>query len=167
MPYDAYSHCAAKNRFTGQIYFVGGVGKENNNGREFRTGTQIFDTATRKFSLLLDQMTNARTGTTCAVLENDKLLIVAGGVSDGWTGIDSVEILDLQTKTWGNAGVMPNTGGVWNAGGFFFLLGTELYQYESNSDQWLEMVDVPFDVSKMRPYFMPVDSGLANFCPFL
>ena len=166
MLYDAYSLCATRNKLTGQIYFVGGFGWENNNGNKFRTGTLVFDTVTRAFSILSGQLTVGRAGATCAVLENDELLIAAGGISDGWQGTSTVEILDLKTKTWSNAGVMPYTAGVWTAGEFLFLLGTELYQYELNSNQWLELVDVPFDFSKMRHHFVQVDASLGNFCPF-
>ena len=103
----------------------------------------------------------------CAVLEKEELLIAAGGLSDGWNWINSVEIMDLTTKVWSNAGTMPHAGAVWTAGKFFFLLGSELYQYESYSDRWLKLEDVPFDPNSLHYSFVQVDAGFDNFCTFL
>ena len=167
MIHDTYGHCVAKQKATGLMFIVGGYGWIDSNGNPFRTGTQVLDTETMTFSLVSSQMAFGRLDLACAVLEDDELLIAAGGTGEEWIGIDVVEILDLQTKTWSNAGVMPNKKQVWTAGEFFFLLGSQLYQYESNSDQWLEIVDPPLDVSKMQRHFVPVNAGIGNFCPFL
>ena len=104
----------------------------------------------------------------CTILEEDNLLIAAGGYTNGWERTKSVEILDLTSETWSGASAMPGTGKTWATGEFLFFWTTEkLYQYEQRSDEWLEIEQVPFDLGELHPRFLAIDASTINFCSYL
>ena len=160
-----YNHCGTARKKTSQIYFVGG---RDTAVSYMDTGTQIYDTATATFSSTSGQMSEGRANFACTVLEEENLLIAAGGQAQGWAYTDSVEILDLTMETWTNVMATPSIGNVWAVGQVMFAWkNRDLHQYEPRSNQWLEIKDVPIHLPFLKPGFQNIPSSMANFCPFL
>ena len=160
--------CGVKWKKKRVIYFVGGNKNGDTGLASSTTGTQKYDMDERALSLVLGQMSVGRRYHTCAVMEEESLLMVAGGLLDNEDRTDSVEILNFQDETWSTARPLPsNTYNVWASGEIMFNWETELYQYEVASNTWLEIEDVPFDLAIMKPYFLQVEAGAGSFCPYI
>ena len=165
-PSPAQGHCGVIRKRTMEAYFVGGRIRENNEW-VFSGITRVFDMVQRTFSVLPGQMSVGRLYHICALMEEEGLLVAAGGQIDGFSDIDSVEILNLEDETWSSATPLPSViKNVLVTGEVMFNWGTKLYQYEVGSNEWLEIDDVPFDLIRLRPNFVRVDAGVGSFCPY-
>lgn len=166
-PNSSHGHCGAIHKLTKQAYFVGGRGIWGEIEWVFLPGARTFDLVQRTFSSLPSQMSVGRAFHACAIMEEEGLLIAAGGSSTQWEKPDSVEILNVYSKTWTTALTLPSTSGnVWATGEVMFYWETEMYQYEAVSNTWLEIEDLPFDLGHMRPYLVQVEAGIGSFCPY-
>ena len=149
-----------------EVYFVGGRIRENNEW-VFSGITRVFDMVQRTFSVLPGQMSVGRLYHKCALMEEEGLLIAAGGETGVFKATYSVEILNLEEETWSSATQLP--GGNLNVlviGEVMFNWGTKLFQYEVVSNEWLEIEDVPFELIKLKPHFLQVEAGQGSFCPY-
>lgn len=157
-----YKHCGAVFKLTRQIYIVGGVGALGDDpGRT----TQTFYLSNGSFSTLEEQMSVAKSSHICTILEEERVLVAAGGFTTGLSATNSVEILDLVSGTWSTASSMPSAGGnVLGIGEFLFMWDTKFYQYDQTRDDWFEIEDVPFDLNKLRPNFIQIDAGVTQVC---
>lgn len=162
-----FSHGIAIKKSQDQVFLVGG-GKRIGLDDHFLNRIEVFDMMTQAVTILPVQLSVGRTNPACTVLNNENLLIVAGGQSDGWSGIDTVEIIDLNTNTRADAQSMPFAGPqAWSVDEFIFNWDTLLYQYEVKDDQWVEIENVPFDLSLMKFYFVQIDAKDGNVCSFV
>ena len=162
----SYGHCGTTRKQTSQIFFVGGRGTWGNSNWAFSPGTQAFDMDRRTFSAISGEMSVGRVFHACTIMEEEGLLIVAGGSPDKNSVTNSVEILNLETETWASARAMPSTGNVWAAGEFLFTWTARLYQYEPMRNQWLEIEDVPFNLNWLKPQFVPLEAAHGKLCHY-
>ena len=165
--YDATSAaCGAVRQKTNKIYIVGGFHTTS----LFETGTQIYDNVTRNFMPPIQgQLAVGRSHLGCSILEEEGLLIAAGGNAYGFVKNDAVEILNLSTETWSLAGQMPNDlGNMWTAtGGFIFLRGASVYQYVPRSDLWFKIEDLPISATDIMYHTQVFDTNGGRPCMFL
>lgn len=156
--------CGTMRFKTNQIYIIGGYQSITS----FDTGTEIFDISSREFlPPVSSQLAFGRAHPACSVLEEDDILIAAGGVYDGWNEQSSVEILNLSTETWSLAEPIPEKKTVWTfAEDFIFTSGLPFYQYEPRSDIWLEIENVPFAAEALAENTLVLDASDGNPCRF-
>lgn len=155
--------CAAIHPDTNQIYFVGGFLTNN----LYSKATQIFDIKTRTFlPPITSQLTTGRCQPACGIFEETNSLVAAGGSTPQWAPTNTVEVLNLNTKIWSSAKPMPSAGTMWNPNGLIFMKSLELYQYEPRDDQWLLLVDVPFDLSDLNIQCQVFNAGNGRTCQF-
>ena len=163
----AYHHCTAVDQRSNKMYLIGGM---NFNTKRMNTETQVFDMTTRTFSTIINQLSEGRANHACTIPEEGGVLVAAGGYKQGWEVTLSVEILDLTTLTWSNAKIMPSgsDGKAWEGGQNVFTWEAEkLYQFELKSNEWLELDEAPFDLSKMQIYFLPIYNNTHSTCPLV
>lgn len=166
-PYPSHGHCVAAQKSTKKAFFVGGKGVWGNTQQAYIPGTRVFDMLQRTFSTLPNQMSVGRAYHECTLMEEEGLLIAAGGRIADNLETDSVEILNLATLIWADASALPSaTLNVWATREVMFYWDTELYQYEAVSNKWLNIEDVPFELQKLKKHLVQVDAGIGSFCPY-
>ena len=162
----AINPCAAKWQRMNKIYLVGGYHSQ----QSFETGIQVYAISSGEFlAPITRQLAVGRSFLACIVLEEDGLLIAAGGISNPWKYVDSVEILDISSETWSSAGLMPEGKMVWTASSeYIFLKGlSSFYQYEPRRDRWFEVEDVPFTLTDLVPDSKVLDARMDKPCRFM
>ena len=161
----SYGHCTAIDTKSSRMFLVGG---KEYYATTMLTGTEVFDMVTRIFSTLGGQLTVGRVSHSCTIMEENDLLIAAGGYTDQWSSVDTAEILDLTVGTWTNAKVMPSALNAWAVGGVMLTwTPTQLYQYELSGNQWIELNDVPIDLTNMNNKFVPIYAEVSSICPWI
>lgn len=166
LPRASFGPCGIEIQRRSQIYFVGGRGTWGDANWAYIPTAQVFDRVKRTFTISPSQMSTGRAIAACAILENEDLLIAAGGYVDGWVKTNSIEILNLSSEAWTNARAMP-TVNVLSADGFIFSWNpSKLYQYEPMRNEWREIEDVPIDLSLIRSHYLLVDAAHSNVCPY-
>lgn len=146
------------------MYIIGGL---DSNGL-MSTATHVFDMATRTFSTMPGQMSVGRVSHACTLLEEEDVIIAAGGNKQGWGSTTTVEIHDLILGTWSNAQSLPVFGKTWAAEQNIFTISSgKLYQYDLAINEWVEFENAPFDLNRMEGYFLPIYTGpgVENICP--
>ena len=170
MPTAVYGHCMAKWSSGNKVYIIGGIKSVSGRGY-FQTGTQVFDIETRKFSTLSDRLQLARFSPACAVVDQERKLVIAGKQKPMWKLTHSTEILDLNTNTWSAAAAIPFSGGyslIPMEGSLYVLAQSGLlYHYKSPNDEWeLLSKTTPFDGAPSGEY-LPINVNAAVVCQFL
>ena len=159
-----YGHCAVMDKKSSRVYLVGG----KQYPPAMFTKTQVFAMTENQFTTLAGQLSVGRAGHICTILEENNLLIAAGGYTDGWSPIDTAEILDMAVGTWTNTKIMPSAGKAWTVGGALLTwTATKLYKYEPSGNEWIEIEDAPFDLTIMRNGFVPIEAGFDGICHFV
>ena len=166
LPQAEFNHCGALRKQTAQIYFVGGM---SGGLTSMKGWTFIYDMSLGQLSTITNQMSTPRVEHACAVLEDENIIIVAGGYTNSWIATDTVEILNLITETWSQARAMPFAGiEVWAVGEVVFNWKNQImYQYQLSGNQWVEIENAPLNLANLRPIYIPVNAGLGSFCPYL
>lgn len=157
--------CSAEHVKTKQIYFVGGF---YDNSR-YSTATQILDIKTRKFlPSITSQLNTGRSFPACTIYDEHNSLIVAGGSKPSWVYIDTVEVLNLNTKIWSSLEPMPCEGTMWNPNGLIFLqTDPNFYQYEPKHDRWLVVEDLPKPTGYLNERCFVFNAGIGRICDFV
>lgn len=159
LPKKSMYSCGTKSQMTNQIYIVGGAPSW--------TDTQIIDVSKRTFSLLPDQLAEGRVVGACMILEEEGLLIAAGGANSTWKQIDTMEILDIKVGRWYSASALPVIGTVWATDVFLLTwLAPKMYQYEPKRDRWLEIEDPPLPLGVLPIDLVEIEAGANKFCQF-
>ena len=170
IPTALYRHCMVKWDTGNKVYLVGGVKSLHGVGT-FQTGTHVFDIETCTFFTLSDQLQVARESSGCAIVDQDRTLVIAGFNKAGWRLIHSTEILNLHTNTWSAAGAIPFSGGynlIPMEGSLYVLAQSGLfYHYNSPNDEWeLLSKTTPFD-GALSGQYLPINVNAASVCQFL
>lgn len=167
MPRAGLIHCTTIDRRSDQMYIIGGW--DSNSGL-MSPDTHVFDMAARTFSTMQGQMSVGRVSHACTLLEEEDVIIAAGGNKQGWGSTSTVEILDLIVGTWSNAKSLPVFGRTWAVEqNVFTWTPTELFQYDVAVNEWVELENAPFDLSLMQGYFLPLYAGpgVDDICSFV
>lgn len=161
----SYGHCTVMDKKSSRVYLVGG---KKYFSTTMLTKTQVFDMTANQFSTFASELSVGRAGHACIILEENNLLIAAGGHTDGWNPTNTAEILDMSVGTWTDTKVMPSAVNAWTVGGVMFTwTAAKLYLYELLRNEWIEIADVPFHLTNMNNGFIPIEVGFDGVCHFV
>ena len=160
LPRPSYGHCAIRRKSTEVIYFLGGVG--------YVTLIYSIDADTRTFELLPPQLNQGRVVPNCVILDDEGLMVIAQGVTTGWSPTDTVEILDLVALTMNSAQATQRASGrIFLADEQMFMWNEDIfYEYDALNDRWYTVEDLPIDISSVPPVYVTVSADLAQLCQY-